>query len=72
MARLYPSIFHITMTITGGRPMRHISFAFTDVVSGRPVHRFVDAFGRTWLAEGRWSRFRVPTTASPTPIERAL
>lgn len=44
---------------TGGRPMVLVGFAFTDVVSGRPVSYWRDAFGKEWLAEGPWSSFRV-------------
>lgn len=47
-------------TLTGGRPMKREGFAFTDIVSGLPVHRYRDAFGNLWLADnGSWSLFRV-------------
>jgi hypothetical protein len=45
--------------LTGGRPMKHVEFLFTDVVSGRGVHSFIDCYGRRWMAEGPWSWFRV-------------
>lgn len=45
--------------LLGGRPMRRTSFAFTDVVSGKPVYYFIDRLGRRWLAEHRWARFRI-------------
>lgn len=45
--------------LTGGRPMIHAGFAFTDAVSGRSVSYYVDRLGRPWLAEGPWSLFRV-------------
>lgn len=45
--------------LTGGRPMKLEGLAFVDKVSGRPVNYYVDSFGRRWMAEGRWSRFRV-------------
>lgn len=48
---------------SGGRPMRRIGFAFTDIVSGKPVHYFEDFHGTIWLAEHRWSGFRVPLGA---------
>ena len=32
---------------------------FRDVVSGEPVCRFKDKFGRVWLATGAWSQFRI-------------
>lgn len=47
-------------SFTGGRPMILMGFAFTDVVSGRPVSYFRDAFGNEYMAEGPWSSFRVP------------
>ncbi len=45
--------------LTGGRPMKRICFMFTDVVSGKPVYRFEDAYGRPWMANHRWALFRV-------------
>lgn len=45
-----------------GRQMDREGLAFRDVVSGRPVYYFVDAFGRRWMAEHRWARFRVRAT----------
>lgn len=33
-------------------------FAFTDVVSGRPVFYWLDRRGRRWMAEYKWSLFR--------------
>jgi len=47
--------------ITGGRPMRIKYLAFVDEVSKRPVFKFTDCYGRWWLAEHRWSKFRVRT-----------
>ena len=47
-------------SVTGGRPMRYEGYDFTDCVSGRPVGRYTDKFGRKWLAaSGPWSIFRV-------------
>ncbi|MGN8022088.1 hypothetical protein ACTJJ7_15400 [Phyllobacterium sp. 22229] len=46
--------------LTGGRPMQNIGCAFTDVVSGKPVYYWVDTLGRSWMANGAWSLFRVP------------
>lgn len=40
-------------------PMTLICYEFTDVVSGKSVFRFRDRHGKLWLAEGRWSWFRV-------------
>ena len=41
-------------------PMRRITFAFTDAVSGRPVSYYRTAGpGRLVMAETRWSLFRV-------------
>lgn len=45
--------------LTGGRPMKVLFFQFTDVVDGRPVYSCVDRLGRSWLANGKWSLFRV-------------
>jgi hypothetical protein len=45
--------------LTGGRPMRRRGYAFTDVITGRPISYFTDKFERLWLAEGPWSLFRV-------------
>lgn len=62
MPRLSPTWFHLLMKLTGGRPMRRVALMFPDVVSGKPVHCYVDAFGRYWLAEHRWALFRVPAS----------
>lgn len=48
--------------LTGGRPMRRIGYAFTDIVSGKAVYRWEDRYGRKWLAEEAWSLFRVSTS----------
>lgn len=45
--------------LTGGRPMKLIGFAFTDVVDGQAVNYYIDKFDRVWMANSRWSRFRV-------------
>lgn len=45
--------------LTGGRPMQIMGYSFTDIVSGLPVFVCKDTFGRYWLANGRWSLFRV-------------
>lgn len=46
--------------ITGGRPMHLVERSgFTDIVSGRQVHLFRCRLGRTYLAERKWSIFRV-------------
>jgi hypothetical protein len=57
-----PRFYH---RLTGGRPMRHVCFCFTDTVSGGPVHYWIDAFGNPWLANGPWSRFRVSPAHGP-------
>lgn len=46
--------------LTGGRPMRKVSFCFLDVVTGRPVFMFEDRYGRKWLAYHAWSWHRDP------------
>lgn len=45
--------------------MRLEETAFVDVVTGRPVHRYIDFWGRRWLAEGAWSLFRLKSTHNP-------
>lgn len=47
--------------LTGGRPMKREGFAFVDLISGKSVCYYSDAFGRRWLAKGPWSLFRVQT-----------
>lgn len=49
--------------LTGGRPMTRLDVqGFRDVVSGELVSHWRDAFGRTWMAVGRWLSFRVRTS----------
>jgi hypothetical protein len=45
--------------LTGGRPMKRIRHAFTDIVVGKPVYEFKDRFGRRFLAYNCWAWFRV-------------
>lgn len=45
--------------LTGGRPMRQMGHRFIDRVSGKSVYAWEDKLGRTYLAEGPWSWFRV-------------
>jgi hypothetical protein len=45
--------------LTGGRPMVKIGYAFTDVVSGKPVFYYKDYLNRYWIAENSWGFFRV-------------
>ena len=47
--------------LTGGRPMIYKDHAFIDVVSGREVKYYTDYFGRNWMANTKWSSFRVKT-----------
>lgn len=56
LARLIGAVWKLT----GGRPMRRIGYAFTDVVSGAAVYYWRDRLGRVWMAEGAFSMFRVP------------
>lgn len=46
------------MTLTGGRPMKRIGFAFTDVVTGESVYIYEDYFGRTYIANEGFTLFR--------------
>lgn len=57
LARLIGAVWKLT----GGRPMRRIGYAFTDVVSGAAVYYWRDRLGRVWVAEGALSLFRVPS-----------
>lgn len=45
--------------LTGGRPMKDKGHLFVDIVSGKSVRHYIDKFGRSWMAEGPWSIFRV-------------
>ena len=45
--------------LLGGRPMIFMSELFTDLVSGKKVNIDVDRYGRFWMANNRWSKFRV-------------
>lgn len=49
----------------GGRPMIYLDFAFTDKVSGKAVNYYQDRLGRCWMANGKWSAFRVKTEHMP-------
>ena len=53
--------------LTGGRPMKKVCYAFTDVGNNRAVHYYVDRLGRSWLAQGAWASFRVKPI---TPIAK--
>lgn len=45
--------------VLDGRPMTRVGFAFTDTVVNEPVYYYRDTFGRLWMAQGAWARFRV-------------
>ena len=49
----------------GGRPMTFVKSCFRDVVSGKMVNYYIDTSGRPWLANSRWSWFRVTPHHSP-------
>lgn len=36
-----------------------LGYAFTDVVSGKPIYYYIDCFGVTWMKESRWDFFAV-------------
>lgn len=59
MKNLINSIKCIFFALTGGRPMTFIQQGFRDIVDGRMVNYFCDANGRYWMANTRWSIFRV-------------
>lgn len=50
--------------LLGGRPMIYQGCAFVDCISGNEVNRFTDTLGRKWLAESKWSFFRVSNEQS--------
>ncbi len=52
-------LIQLWFNITNGRPMRCLSFAFTDVVSGKGVNYYTDYKNRLFMAETKWSLFRV-------------
>ncbi len=47
--------------------MRRGEYRFTDMVSGKPVYYFEDAYGRRWLANNKWAWFRVSLSEEPRP-----
>lgn len=59
-------MWSLLLKLTGGRPMTNRGYAFTDIVSGRPVYYWRDQFGRAWMANGAWSLFRVPRKSTDT------
>lgn len=44
--------------------MKRTGFAFTDVVSGKPVYYYEDFFGRTYMAEAGFTFERVGYNAA--------
>lgn len=62
----------VVFALTGGRPMHIVQFCFTDVVVNRPVYLCVDWFGRSWMAHGRWSLFRVSANRTVLPSSRGV
>ena len=46
--------------ITGGRPMKRLSYQFQDHITGKCVYRYEDYYGRIWMATSRWALLRVP------------
>lgn len=44
--------------------LKYHYYAFTDVVSGKPVSVYYDCYGDLWLKDGRWSLFRVKKVGS--------
>jgi hypothetical protein len=51
---------YLLSMLIGGRPMRRVSLAFRDVVTGKYIYYWDDALGRKWLADNRWGWFRIP------------
>lgn len=48
--------------------MTRVDYAFTDSVTGAGVWYYRDKFGRNWLAENAWSRFRMEREELPPHI----
>lgn len=55
-------IKRVIAQILGGRPMYFDRHAFFDHIGCEDVNVFTDRLGRRWLANHRWSLFRVPKT----------
>lgn len=55
-------LINLRNRLTGGRPMKRLSYRFTDHISGLPVYYYEDAFGRKWMATDKWASFRVAVT----------
>jgi len=55
-----PNLMGGVKRLLGGRPMKFVTFMFTDVVSGKKVNIYRDSLERFWMAENKWGWFRVP------------
>ena len=42
--------------------MKRTGFAFTDIVSGKPVYYYKDCYKQEWMANSKWSIFRCDKT----------
>ena len=40
--------------------MRFREYLFSDYIDGGDVNLYIDKFGRYWMANYKWSGFRVP------------
>jgi hypothetical protein len=49
----------VDMKIFGGRPMVKIGSLFFDHIEGKEVNLYKDSLGRLWMANHKWSWFRV-------------
>ena len=59
--------------LTRGRPMKYIAFAFTDSVTGERVNYYeCQLTKRVYLANTRWSLFRVASSWSSVDQTREI
>jgi hypothetical protein len=54
-------MFKFLWYLTGGRPMKRLSYEFTDQITGEPVYYWRDKLGRKWMATVSDWFFRVPS-----------
>jgi hypothetical protein len=69
MKKMKDTLTRAFYRLSGGRPMTFITFAFTDVVSGKPVNYYQDRHKQKyWMANGRWDKFRAETKKNQSSL----
>jgi len=59
--------------ITGGRPMKQTdSNSFRDTVSGKQVNYYKDHLGKKWMANTKWSLFRISANKEKSEMDKAI